>query len=335
MPPFQSELKIFHRAHHATPAHGAPAANTYRIGKSQTRLSLYERLFTKFSRTLPPALSGTVANVCRARPANGLRLGQLCESGLELELGNGHLSRHTLIIAPNGVGGASFLEHLMVQQVAQGGGLLVLDQAPHSPLPAVLMEATRHMNRANTFLHWNTANPRGKTGFVVHNILRKGLVGHVTIPYVNAHYAKILVEMVLQDVQAFVAAGFKAKAGGRDAPPIPFMLVLPRVSEWASIALRPLILQARRAGIAIVLQDHSIGALYRGNPALASAILANTNNKLFLKNPYAHELDWLEHQFVGPFKAPSSCQLKQLANGEAYLLENSQLHKLRLCHLKK
>lgn len=78
---------------------------------------------------------------------DGLRFGLSADSTTAVEVPDRLLRQHTLIVGPAGHGARVLLEHLAAQQLARGGGLLVLDTQPDARMPGLLSAAARHARR--------------------------------------------------------------------------------------------------------------------------------------------------------------------------------------------
>ncbi len=88
----------------------------------------------------------------------GLRFGLSSDQTAPADLDDSAVRQHTLVVGPMGYGWRTLLEHLSVQQLVRGGGLLVLDTVPDERLPKLLAAAAARAGR-DDFSGWSSLQP--------------------------------------------------------------------------------------------------------------------------------------------------------------------------------
>lgn len=184
--------------------------------------------------------------------------------------------RGLLVVGPQGKGCTTALEHYEAQQIAQGGGLLVLDASPNYETGKKLQAVAEDAGRAD-FTHYRHDEPDGKRLRNVAELLNEGAAAYVNLPW-GVHGAP-----AQREAEAFVHQLLEhARPGGAlSSRSRPFMVVVPEGGWLLTSAWLPLLHYARPLGVMLALRLHSLDELSHLSPDVTEAVL-NMGTRLFL-----------------------------------------------------
>lgn len=173
---------------------------------------LQERLPWLFS---PPLLSSVIGwdELLYSSPHKGLRLGLRPCQTVAIDLSDSALSRHVLAVGPLDSGVRSFFAHLAAQQVARGGGLLVIDSLPDSWFPLEISKTIEKVGRSD-FLGATPANVSGGDC-----LKSPAEFWHEGLPNKNSSATAGASLQVELDIPALIAAGGCAYVGVEGGAP--------------------------------------------------------------------------------------------------------------------
>lgn len=270
-----------------------------------------------------------------------LRMNSLClgvepewkdRSHERVDLDGSWLRRGLLLVGPQGKGSISALEHYEAQQIARGGGLLVLDASPNYDTSEKLRAIATDAGRTD-FAHYRHDNSAGARLTNVAKLLSSQASAYVSLPW-QRHGAS-----VQQEAEGFVRQLLAhARLGGTlNNRPWPFMVVVPEGGWLLTPAWLPLLHYARSLGILLVLRLHSLDELSHLTPDMTEAVL-NLGTQLFLapnsEAALASVAETLELGQGPKELAATRKRLSELGLGEVLMRQGPARPKLvRLCML--
>lgn len=272
-----------------------------------------------------------------AHRRDALSLGIRNPGSDELFLSDALLRRHVLLLGPVGVGVTALVQNLLMQQMRRGGGFLYLDQFADNDFDEKLEQAA-HL----------TGTPYHRADFLAgevtcHTLLKAA--GHDAAMYVPlpllvepeaVHAGAAAFQMALRQLVA------KQMSTARQAPGLPFLVVIPGAWLLEGAGVAALLAQARAANIAFVICDTSLAFLGTPNKEVGDVLLQNTFTKVFMSSPDSQALaqvaKFLEpyvaaQSFSGSFPPPGKSLLQAVARlglGEAVALCEQRLTPLRV-----
>ena len=266
----------------------------------------------------------------------GLRLGLLNgDQPGALELSDGILTRHLLITSANGFGGRVMLEHLIVQQVLRGGGLLLADGLDDPGMARMLESAARFAGRSGALRPLTGETDDG----VLLDLAARGSLGYCRVSFTNggADVAAIRREAMCQILDRFwQQVGILAERGHR--PAVPFLLIVPAASGVLDATWAARFSQARGLGIAIVLQEQSLAPLTQATGGVLEHVLGNTFTKVFFNQMSSTAVDLATTCVAGQVPGATHEEARQrliaLGMGDALVVTGGDLHCVHACMVK-
>ena len=275
---------------------------------------------------------------------NTLQLGNTFDDTREVHITNAATLCHALIFASNGYGARTLLEHLMVQQVARGGGLLVVDPLPDPQPVATVRRAALACGRADEFYEVAIgAEAPADSTLTMTALLDRGAL-------LYAQYPTFKDELPHGAAVTLLDEFWERFSTQKKRPAVPFMVVVPLARLLLDRKWPGRFAHARALGVSIILQDDSIPLFQRVGAEIAENVLSNTFTKIFFRQPSADGLDsaarFIDTQVAysqGRELHPAGVhrdwtatreKLVNLTLGEALVLSGAELTPTRVCMVK-
>lgn len=240
-------------------------------------------------------------------PQKSLRLGLAARNTEAIDLPDNLLRRHILTIAPSGSGWRSFFAHLAVQQVARGGGLLVIDPEADDWFPLEIGRTLEKVARKECFFRTPGAAHEGDvlktllplkfercvgarpTQDALAKVDLNTLLQSKACAYFGFEwstdkskddaFAQQLANKLVAAITSMLTARIDNATARQDD--VPFMVMLP-ACQGLLAHLNPAVLaQARAMGVVFVMQTAALTELTE--PGALDVALANTATKVFFK----------------------------------------------------
>lgn len=248
------------------------------------------------------------------------------------------MRRHTLVVGMPGTGAKLLIEDILAQQVALGGGMLVLGIfSTTAAAQQLLQPVCDEVGRSDLSCVPCAAAPTTKAALDLKEVFARDQCVVVDIPLLEgppgAAAAKVEEYAFQLCTYAFELAGQENRA---DAP---FLIVAPLLPDFTLERWGALLAQARAFNVALVMATPSLAHLEAANPALMEAVLGNTATKVFLKPANDAEREIVKTRLGAPDAGGrySAAELQEglatLDTGEALVLHRGAVSRIKVRYL--
>jgi hypothetical protein len=241
--------------------------------------------------------------------------------------------RHVLVVGPNGKGATSALDYYAGQQLAMGGGLLVLGASPNEDSPYLLGQVAEACGRSD-FTHYRADLPEADRLPSPAALVRGAGAAYVSLPWGRSRaQAQLSAEALIEQLDA-VGQSLPRRQGEPRAHP--FMVVVPDGGWLLTDAWQSLLQNARSYNIMLVVRLHSLADLQDVSETTVESVL-NFGTKLFLQPASPASIETASKVLAlsqDPDElAAARSELAALGLGEALLAGADEPTQVKLCML--